>query len=380
MACSARRSRLRVAAAVKVDGVQQVPVSRSDVLAHIAQIDAPRYARQRNHTDGGTQISAYLTRGLVSLTEVRDDVLTRYTPGQAYKFVFELAWREYWQREWTYRGDAIFSDLKRSQHPVASTHLPTAVRDADTGIDALDAAVRGLYETGYMHNHERMWLAGMVCNTARTHWWEPSLWLYYHLIDGDPASNSLSWQWVAATFGHKKYVAAQSNINKYSEHPQHGTFLDHDYDVLAEMAVPQRLSERTYLAPSWQPPQTEAPSIDPAKPTVLYHSFWLNAAWRADLDANRIVLLEPSWFARFPVSPLVTEYLVRCAREIPGAQLVVAEFDDLQLGSDVHYMRHPSIPHWRGAADEMPRLFPHVPDKSYASFTSYWKQCQRTTK
>ena len=113
---------------------------------------------------------------------------------------------------------------------------------------------------------------------------------------------------------------------------------------------------------------------------MLYHSFWLNASWRADQDANRIVLLEPSWFARFPVSPLVTDYIVRCAREIPGAQVVVAEFDDLQLGDDVHFMRHPSVPHWRGSADEMPRLFPHVPDKSYASFTSYWKQCQKTTR
>lgn len=120
--------------------------------------------------------------------------------------------------------------------------------------------------------------------------------------------------------------------------------------------------------------------IDPAKPTVLYHSFWLDASWRAGLDANRIVLLEPSWFARFPVSPLVTEYIVRCAREIPGAQVVVAEFDDLPLGAHTHFMAHPSVPHWKGSADEIPRLFPHVPEKSYGSFTSFWKQCQRTTK
>ncbi|MBJ7340166.1 FAD-binding domain-containing protein [Mycolicibacterium sp.] len=358
----------------------QVPVSRSEILEHVARIDAEKYSRRRNHTDGGTRISAFLTRGLVTLPEVRDVVLQRHTPGQAYKFVFELAWREYWQREWTFRGDAIFADVKRPQHPVTSTRIPRAVLDARTGVGALDAAVRELYASGYMHNHERMWLAGLVCNTARTHWWEPSRWLYYHLLDGDPASNTLSWQWVAGTFGHQKYLAAQENINRYSAHRQHGGIIDHDYDVLAELPVPDVLSERADLELTWTPPPAETLVIDPTKPTVLHHPFWLNASWRADLDANRVVLLEPGWFERFPVSPLVTDHIVRCAREIPGAQLVVADFDDLRLGDDVYFMDHPSVPHWRGRADEMPRLFPHVPDKSYGSFTSYWKQCQRTKR
>ena len=359
--------------------VQSLPVSRSEVLDRVSRIDAAQYARRRNHTDGGTQISPFLTRGLVTLPEVRDLVLTRHTAGQAYKFVFELAWREYWQREWTYLGDAIFSDVKRSQYPVSSRRMPLAVLEADTGVDALDAAVRGLYDTGYMHNHERMWLSGLICNLARTHWWEPSRWLYYHLIDGDPASNSLSWQWVAGTNSHKKYVPAQHNVNKYSPLQQQGSIIDHGYAVLGEMAVPERLTERGDLDLPWEPPASEQPSIDPTKPTLLYHSFWLNASWREEQDANRVVLLEPSWFARFPVAPMVTEYLVRCAREIPGAQIVVAEFDDLALGDDVVFMGHPSVAHWRGSADEMPRMFPRVPDKSYASFTSFWKQCQRTT-
>ncbi|WP_173008180.1 FAD-binding domain-containing protein [Mycolicibacterium sp. P1-18] len=360
--------------------MQQIPVSRSDVLGHVSEIDAAQYARRRNHTDGGTQISAFLTRGLVSLPEVRDEVLQRFTAEQAYTFVYELAWREYWQREWTIRGDAIFTDLKRPQHPVTSTRLPRAVLDADTGVNALDAAIRGLYDTGYVHNHERMWLAGLVCNIARTHWWEPSLWMYHHLLDGDPASNSLSWQWVAGTNSAKKYLPAQSNVNAYSPHRQQGSVIDHDYDALAELPVPERFSERTDFDVTWVPPAADTLALDPAKPTVLYHSFWLNAAWRADQDANRVVLLEPSWFARFPISPRVTDYVVRCAREIPGAQVVVADFDDLALGGEVYFASHPSVAHWRGTADEMPRLFPHVPERSYGSFTSYWKQCQKTLK
>ncbi|MBX7450867.1 hypothetical protein GR927_23040 [Mycolicibacterium sp. 3033] len=363
-----------------LDEVESFAVSRADVLDRVSAIDAGRYARTRNFTDGGTQISPYLTRGLVTLPEVRDMVLERFTRSQAYKFVFELAWREYWQREWTFLGDRIFGDVKHPQHPVSSRRMPRAVLDAEIGVAALDAAVRGLYDTGYMHNHERMWLAGLTCNIGRTHWWEPARWLYYHLLDGDPASNSLSWQWVAGTNSHKKYMPAQQNINKYSQMRQHGTIIDHGYGALAEMAVPDVLIERADLDLSWSAPPSDAVVIDPAKPTLLYHSFWLNAAWRGDVDANRIVLMEPSWFARFPVSPKVTGYLLRCAREIPGAQVVVAEFDDLDLGDDVTFMRHPSVPHWRGTADEMPQMFPNVPEKSYASFTSFWKQCERTTR
>lgn len=363
----------------KLGSVSPFPASRSEILDRISRIDAATYARQRNFTDGGTEISPFLTRGLVTLPEVRDLILSRHSPSAAYKFVFELAWREYWQREWTFLGDSIFSDLKRPQHPVSSRRIPRAVLDADTGIEAFDDAVRNLYATGYMHNHERMWLAGLICNIGRTHWWQPSRWLYYHLLDGDPASNMLSWQWVAGTNSHKKYVPAQANVNKYSPRKQHGTFIDHGYGTLADMAVPDRLGERADLELSWLPPASGGrPSIDPSKPTLLYHPFWLNASWREHEHANRLVVFEPSWFARFPVAPHVTEYLVRCAQEIPGAHIVVADFDDLQLGDRVAFMRHPSVSHWRGTGDEMPRMFPRVPERSYSSFTSFWKQCQKT--
>jgi deoxyribodipyrimidine photo-lyase len=190
----------------------------------------------------------------------------------------------------------------------------------------------------------------------------------------------LSWQWVAGTYTGKKYLPAQQNINRYTGTTQHGSYLDHDYDVLEEAPVPSPLQARTALTLTWQPPEVGAPKIDPAKPTLLYHPFWLNARWRADLDANRLVVLEPSWFRRFPVSARVTEYLLRCAAEIPGAQVVVAEAADLRLTDEVHFMAHPSVGHWSGHADTMPRLFPHVPDRSYRSFSAFWKQCGKTRR
>ena len=62
------------------------------------------------------------------------------------------------------------------------------------------------------------------------------------------------------------------------------------------MAVPDVLTERADLDLTWTPPTSDEPSVDPARPTLLYHPFRLSAAWREDADANRRVLLEPSWF------------------------------------------------------------------------------------
>jgi len=70
------------------------------------------------------------------------------------------------------------------------------------------------------------------------------------------------------------------------------------------MAVPDVLTERADLDLTWTPPTSDEPSVDPARPTLLYHPFRLSAAWREDADANRRVLLEPSWFDRFPAWPM----------------------------------------------------------------------------
>lgn len=347
-------------------------VSRDEIIRIISAINPITYGKTRNYTNGGTKLSPYITRGLITLPEVYAIIREGYSEKDSEPLLFELAWREYWQHEWWLRDSAIFKDIKRPQTPVVSTQIPEAVLSATTGITALDAAITALTDTGYMHNHERMWLAGLITNLAQTHWWEPSLWMYYHLLDGDPASNSLSWQWVAGTFSSKKYVPTQDNINTYSAHYQTGTYLDYDFTELLASAVPDTLTAREDISLTWEAPQTTPPQIDPSKPTVLYHLFWLNSTWKQDIDANRVLLLEPTWFAQFPVSPLVTDYILRAAAEITGLQVVVADFETYDFGNTVYYMKHPSVTHWQGTGDDMPLLFPDYPEKSFNSFMSFW--------
>lgn len=80
----------------------------------------------------------------------------------------------------------------------------------------MDAFARELHETGYIHNHARMWLAAYVVHWRKIRWQAGARWFLTHLLDGDPASNNLSWQWVASTFSHKPYFFNRENLETYT--------------------------------------------------------------------------------------------------------------------------------------------------------------------
>jgi deoxyribodipyrimidine photo-lyase len=353
-------------------------------VAHelLAQINPITYANERNFIGSGTGISPYVSRGVLTLPQVRDYTLKNYTLSQSYTLIFELAWREYWQREWMVRGDEIFADVKRTQSPVESADIPDAIINACTGIDQLDKGIKQLYDTGYIHNHVRMWLSGLICNIAHTKWQLPAYWMYYYLLDGDPASNMLSWQWVAGTFSSKKYLPSQENINTYTRSIQKKSFLDYPYEVLAAQPIPTILLKRKSIELSWLKPASQVLKVDESLPTLLYTSFWLNHEWHSNMQANRILVLEPSWFKRFPVSDTVTKFILSIATEIEGLQVYVGEWAELEpqlKATTTHFVSHPSVSHWRGNAEQYPLLFPDVPLKSYGSFMSFWKQCKKNS-
>ena len=193
------------------------PTEIKKIHQRIQQIDPVQYARSRNFSDGAvTHLSPYISRGVISTKQVFDHLLSLDLPWQRIeKLVQELAWRDYWQNTWIAKGDGINEDLKHAQDPVSNHGISDAIVDHRTGINAIDDAIGDLFKTGYMHNHMRMYVASVACNVAQSHWLTPARWMYYHLLDGDWASNALSWQWVAGSNANKKYYANQDNINKY---------------------------------------------------------------------------------------------------------------------------------------------------------------------
>ena len=216
-------------------------------LKRLASVNPASYARSRNALDGAvTGLSPYFTHGLLTMQEAARNVSGRHALGFADKLVFEFGWREFFQHVWGHQKnpDAILQDM-HGELPWRGSYadtLPADIREGRTGVAVIDNAVRILYSTGYLHNHMRMWLASYVVHLRKVHWRAGADWLHGHLIDGDLASNHLSWQWVASTFSSKPYLFNAENVMRYAPSGARrawdcsGTIIDQSYEALDDFA------------------------------------------------------------------------------------------------------------------------------------------------
>ncbi|MDZ7604331.1 MAG: FAD-binding domain-containing protein [Cyclobacteriaceae bacterium] len=360
------------------------PTNYTSIIERISKINPVQYGKSRNFIDGAvTYLSPYISRGVISVKQVQEAVLAKgHHPSTIEKFLQELAWREYFQRVWQAKGDALFQDMKQSQADVVHRRMIKAIADAKTGISVIDELIQEFYETGYMHNHVRMYVASIASNIGKAHWSAPSHWMYYHLLDGDLASNTCSWQWVAGAFSSKKYYCNQENINRYTHSHQQNTFLDLTTESLSNTPVPEILKSTVELELRTQLPNLPKPTIDTSKPTLVYNSYNLDPIWRKEDDFNRILLLEPSHFKRFPVSEKVIDFVIALSKNISGIQIMVGEVSELsdpyrnsELGTNALISKeHPAFRYYPGLKDERDWMFPEV--KGYFnSFFSFWNKC-----
>lgn len=188
------------------------------------------YAAMRNSDFGPDKrsnvstLSPWIRHRLILEEEVVAAVLRRHSFGAAQKFLQEVFWRTYfkgwlehrphvWQR---YCGEAQGFADELSRNSGLRSRYEAAV-EGRTGIDCMDAWASELVETGYLHNHARMWFASIWIFTLQLPWQLGAEFFLKHLFDGDPASNTLSWRWVAGlhTKG-KTYLARASNIEKFT--------------------------------------------------------------------------------------------------------------------------------------------------------------------
>ena len=226
--------------------------TRRAALDRISRVQPAAYARTRNHLEGAvTGLSPYLTHGLVTLREVLAGVLEKQPLEVQHKLVYELGWREFFRHAWHHTGTGILSSLHSGPRPEAAylAVLPADIREARSGVPAVDEAVRTLYATGTLHNHARMWLASYVVHVRGVHWRAGADWLVAHLLDGDLASNHLSWQWVAGTGSHKPYLfmpktwrASRRHLGTVLARPS--TDLLDDLDRVARRPKPTPVSKR----------------------------------------------------------------------------------------------------------------------------------------
>jgi deoxyribodipyrimidine photo-lyase len=359
------------------------PTDLNSIENRIRAIDPENYAATRNHKEGAvTRLSPYISRGVISTKHVFQYIKTLNLPWyKAEKLIQELAWRDYWQQVWRAKGDLIKQDLKQDQRPILNHQIPENIINAETGILEVDQAIKQLYETGYMHNHMRMYIASICCNVANSHWLQPAKWLYAHLLDGDLASNHLSWQWVAGSFSSKKYYANQSNINTYFGGTQQNTFLDVEYEKFESLEVPNQLLETMAFNLETFLPTTENPTFAKAKTTLIYNYYNLDPYWHQGQDMQRVFLIEPSFFKENPVSQKCLHFALELSKNIEGIKIFVGEFSDLaeQVNAEYFvYKEHPTNSHYQGK--EETRDWMSSVEGYYPSFFAFWRKCKNELK
>ncbi|MDP3212092.1 FAD-binding domain-containing protein [Methylotenera sp.] len=189
---------------------------RASGVRKLNAIDAIQYGRNRNFINGAvTHLSPYLRHGCLTLNEVFAFV-KKQSGIQAEKLLMELAWRDFWRQVWFTEGNAIFSEMEPPKVDIQYQPLSDSVKQANTGLPCMDGFVRELLDTGYLHNHARMWFASYVVHHLKMDWREAADWFEAHLLDGDFASNHLSWQWIASTFSSKPYYFNKENLERYT--------------------------------------------------------------------------------------------------------------------------------------------------------------------
>jgi deoxyribodipyrimidine photo-lyase len=210
-------------AAQRDNRISKIVGGRQAAETALQKVDSAKYAKTRNFFTGAvTQLSPYIRYGVLSLGEIRDYVLESVqNQDDATKLINELGWRDYWQRLYAKLGDAIWQDQEEYKTGYApkdyAPDLPDDIKQGTTGRVCIDNFSRDLREIGYLHNHARIWIAAYIVHWRHVRWQTGAKWFLQHLLDGDPASNNMSWQWVASTFSHKPYFFNRENLERYTE-------------------------------------------------------------------------------------------------------------------------------------------------------------------
>ena len=373
--------------------------TREAALAQLRRVDPRAYGRTRNSLDGAvTRLSPWITHGFIGLPEIVDSLRARFRVNTDDKLVFELAWREFFHHVWGHQGEDILRDIRA---PLAGVEyaatLPDDILTASTGVPVIDATVRQLYATGYLHNHQRMWLASYVVHLRKVAWRAAADWLYGHLLDGDLASNHLSWQWCAGTFSSKPYLFNADNVARYAPAlASPGTAIDAAYPALDELARhgrdvgPESQRPEGMVPPSLaaSPPPGPFAAIDAlrvnGRRVALVHPWCLTRPRQVDLV---IGVLHAPFHERFPWSALRWRFVNDGMRQVTDgvwhgdlAALPAA----LESAASVQSVATLN-PGYREALDDdrieiepAPRFLAD-PEQPCRSFSQFWEQVARAT-
>ena len=197
-----------------------------DKLNNFVEKNLTDYSKLRNFDLGPSNksniscLSPYITHGVINELEVIDKSLKKFSFAKNEKFIQEVLWRTYWKgwlelrpnvwSDYLIELDNVINQFKNNQNYLDAI-------EGKTDVDCFNQWVVELKENNYLHNHTRMWFASIWIFTLELPWQLGAEFFMQHLYDGDAASNTLGWRWVAGvqTQG-KHYLASEWNINKFT--------------------------------------------------------------------------------------------------------------------------------------------------------------------
>ena len=197
-----------------------------DKLNIFIENNLSEYSKLRNFDFGPDNrsniscLSPYITHGIVNELEVIDKSLKKFSFSKNEKFIQEVLWRVYW-KGWLELRPNVWSDylveLNNLRNKFKSNQNYLNAIEGKTNIECFNQWVKELKENNYLHNHTRMWFASIWIFTLELPWQLGAEFFMQHLYDGDAASNTLGWRWVAGvqTQG-KHYLASEWNIKKFT--------------------------------------------------------------------------------------------------------------------------------------------------------------------
>ena len=225
--------------------------SRVEALNHLDNFienNLAEYSKLRNFDFGPSNrsniscLSPYITHGVINELEVIEKSLKKFPFSKIEKFIQEVLWRVYW-KGWLELRPNVWTDylveLKKIKNDYKENKTYLNAIDGKTNIDCFNQWVVELKENNYLHNHTRMWFASIWIFTLDLPWQLGAEFFMKHLYDGDSASNTLGWRWVAGiqTQG-KHYLASEWNIKKFTNNRFENIKLNEN--------APPKVSEKLY--------------------------------------------------------------------------------------------------------------------------------------
>ncbi len=222
--------------------------SAVEKLENFVENNLVDYSKQRNFDYGPDErsnvscLSPYVTHGVINEIEIIEKSLKKFSFVKNEKFIQEVLWRTYW-KGWLELRPNVWSDylieLKKIREEFKDNKIYINAVEGKTNIECFNYWVNELKNNNYLHNHTRMWFASIWIFTLELPWQLGAEFFMQHLYDGDAASNTLGWRWVAGvqTQG-KHYLASEWNIKKFTNNRFNNIKLNEN--------APPKISEKTY--------------------------------------------------------------------------------------------------------------------------------------